>query len=236
MFEIGSSLRRARERLGLELPQVEEATRIRAKYLRALEDEHFDVLPGAAYAKGFLRVYADFLGLQGERFVDEFNTRFPPEDTVETAPLVRVRPKRHWVSARLVAIPVVLALALFTWRMTTGGGGGAHHVASAPQLPHVRVSEPVRKVATPAPAPAPAPQTARLALVANRGTCWLSVRRGSQNGALLYERTLQLGEKVQFTGKRLWVRLGAPWNVDATRNGKRLALPVAIGDMVVTSP
>ena len=232
MFEIGSSLRRARERLGLELPQVEEQTRIRAKYLRALEEDEFDVLPASAYAKGFLRVYADFLGLDGERFVDEFNERFPPVDIVETAQLVRVRPRRHWLSARLVIIPVALSLALFTWHMTTGGSGGQHHIASAPQLPHVRVSAPAPTPA--APKPAPAPQTPKLALVATRGTCWLSVRRGSQSGPVIYERTLQLGEKAQFTGTRLWVRLGAPWNVDATRNGKRLALPSAIGDILVT--
>jgi len=54
----------------LELSEVERATRIRAKYLKALEDEGFDVLPAAAYAKGFLRTYADFLGLDAQRFVD----------------------------------------------------------------------------------------------------------------------------------------------------------------------
>ena len=49
MFEIGSSLRAARKRQELELSQAERDTRIRAKYLGALEDERFDVLPGPAY-------------------------------------------------------------------------------------------------------------------------------------------------------------------------------------------
>ena len=70
MFEIGNSLRAARIRQKLELSQAEGDTRIRAKYLRALEDERFDVLPGPAYTKGFLRTYADYLGRALSRLVD----------------------------------------------------------------------------------------------------------------------------------------------------------------------
>ena len=84
MFEIGSSLRAARMRQELELSHVERDTRIRAKYLRALEDERFDVLPGPAYTKGFLRTYADYLGLDAQPFVEEYNARFAPEE--EAAP------------------------------------------------------------------------------------------------------------------------------------------------------
>ncbi len=75
MFEIGPALREARERRRLGLAQVEADTKIRARYIRALEDEDFAVLPGATYTKGFLRAYADYLGLDGQLFVDEFNSR-----------------------------------------------------------------------------------------------------------------------------------------------------------------
>jgi cytoskeleton protein RodZ len=234
VFDIGSSLRRARERLGLELPQVEQQTRIRTKYLKALEDERFDVLPGDAYAKGFLRVYADFLGLEGERFVDEFNQRFPPEDIVEPAPLVRVHRRRRLLTARLVVIPVVLSLALFVWRIAFVGGGGTHqHVAFAPPTPKTRLSTSVPTAPTTT-TTAHAPTMARLAFVATRGTCWLSVRDASQTGRVLYERTLQLGQTARVAGSRLWVRLGAPWNLHATLNGKPVGLPAAIGNILVT--
>ena len=77
MFEIGNSLREARVRQGLEFPEVEQATKIRGKYLRALEDEQFDAAPVAqTYVKGFLRTYADYLGLDGQLYVDEYNSRF----------------------------------------------------------------------------------------------------------------------------------------------------------------
>src|SRR3954468_16975506 len=76
MFEIGSSLREARLRQGLDFPELEQTTKIRGKYLRALEDEQFDVLPAQTYVKGFLRNYAEFLGLDGQLYVDEYNSRY----------------------------------------------------------------------------------------------------------------------------------------------------------------
>src|SRR3954453_9598816 len=76
MFEIGNSLRDARLRKELDFPELEQGTKIRAKYLRALEDETFDQLPGPTYVKGFLRTYADYLGLDGQLYVDEYNVRY----------------------------------------------------------------------------------------------------------------------------------------------------------------
>ena len=66
MFEIGTTLRQARERRQLGLDRCEAETKIRARYLRALEDEDFDVLPGPTFVRGFLRSYASHLGLDGQ--------------------------------------------------------------------------------------------------------------------------------------------------------------------------
>src|SRR2546423_6961436 len=103
MFEIGSSLREARLRQGLDFPEVEQATKIRGKYLRALEDEQFDVLPAQTYVKGFLRSYADFLGLDGQLYVDEYNSRYVPGE--EETP---VRVRRSTAPSRRVESNVVL--------------------------------------------------------------------------------------------------------------------------------
>jgi cytoskeletal protein RodZ len=62
MFDIGASLRTAREKRGLTAEDVHMSLRIRERYLRALEEERWELLPGDAYAKGFLRTYAEFLG------------------------------------------------------------------------------------------------------------------------------------------------------------------------------
>jgi hypothetical protein len=99
MFEIGNNLRAARIRQKLELSQAEGDTRIRAKYLRALEDERFEVLPGPAYTKGFLRTYADYLGLDAQRFVEEYNARLAPEEEPEAPPQLRIRRRRRFVPA-----------------------------------------------------------------------------------------------------------------------------------------
>ena len=240
MFEIGGSLRTAREHRQLQLSDVERATNIRTKYLEALEEERFDVLPGTAYAKGFLRTYADFLGLEGQRFVDEFNERFAPDELPESMPPVRVQTPRRLLSARLVAIPVVVALGLLAWRMTASGGGGGsasgsaqHRTAFAPPAPHVRATTAEAPPPRTATAP-PKPKRAQIAFVATRGSCWLSVRLGSSGGRVLYERTLQPGQRAQFAGAHLWIRIGAPWNIDATLNGKRVQLPTSVADVLVT--
>lgn len=71
-MRIGERLEAARIRESLDLATVEERTKIRQRYLRALEDEAWDQLPSSAYAKGFLRSYADLLGLDSEAIVDEY--------------------------------------------------------------------------------------------------------------------------------------------------------------------
>lgn len=71
-MKIGEALRKARVEKGYSLEFLEEATKIRAKYLEALENEKFDVLPGQVYAKAFLRTYAKFLGLDMEEIIREF--------------------------------------------------------------------------------------------------------------------------------------------------------------------
>jgi hypothetical protein len=230
VFEIGSSLRTAREQRKLDLADVEQATHIRRKYLQALEDERFEVLPGEAYVKGFLRTYAEQLGLDGQQFVEEYNVRFPAPEAPEAAPLVRVRPRRRLLDARLVVIPVAVAIGLFVWRMASGGSGPEK--AATPSVPapvHVAVSTVKRRPPVP-----PRSKTARFDLVAARGPCWLSVRLGSDSGRLLYERTLEAGERARFVAGRLWLRIGAPWNVDATLNGRRTQLPSSLANVLVT--
>ena len=95
MFAIGSSLREARTRQALEFEEMECRTKVRGKYLRMLEEERFDQLPGHTYTKGFLRVYADSLGLDGRLYVDEYNSRFVAGDEDYAPRTRRVPPVRH---------------------------------------------------------------------------------------------------------------------------------------------
>jgi cytoskeletal protein RodZ len=78
MPEIGSTLREARMRRRIDIQEVEAATKIRAKYLRALENEEWALLPGATFVKTFLRTYAEYLGLDGRLLVEEYKARYEP--------------------------------------------------------------------------------------------------------------------------------------------------------------
>lgn len=233
MFEIGSSLREARERQGLELSKIEGETRIRAKFLHALEDERFDHLPAPTYVRGFLRTYAGYLGLDAQRFVDEYNTRFAPEEEPRAAAPVRIVRPGRWRHRLLVALPIVLVAGVVAWGVSLNRNHQSHRAAVTPSLHHTRL-----RTSTPTPPRHPRPATtvvARIALVAARGPCWLSVRVRSAGGPLIYERTLAQGLTAHFAGRSLWIRLGAPWNVDATLNGKPVLLPGTIGNVLATA-
>jgi hypothetical protein len=101
-MEIGKTLRDARIRRHVDFAEVEAETKIRVRYLRALENEEWDILPGGAYTRSFIRTYATHLGLDGERLADEF--RRSVEDPVgERYPRVEPPP------ARRAPAPVVAA-------------------------------------------------------------------------------------------------------------------------------
>jgi cytoskeletal protein RodZ len=120
VFEIGNSLREARLRQALEFVEVEQATKIRGKYLRALEDEQFDILPGQTYVKGFLRTYAEYLGLDGQLYVGVQLPVHPRRrrDCSERNKAT-VGPSAGGVSVVLIAlaaIGILTALVVVAWR------------------------------------------------------------------------------------------------------------------------
>src|SRR5215831_18790768 len=124
MFEIGGSLREARVMRGLSPGDVQKAIRIRDRYLQALEDERWELLPGDAYVKGFLRTYADFLGLDGNLYVDEYNSRFAHEEDFVLVPerLARVRGhsgRRIGLMRPAIALGVLAAIviAVAAWQL-----------------------------------------------------------------------------------------------------------------------
>jgi hypothetical protein len=87
MAEIGATLREARMRARIDISEIEAQTKIRAKYLRALENEEWDLLPGPTYVKSFLRTYADALGLDGKRLVEEYKLQHERLSDVELQPI-----------------------------------------------------------------------------------------------------------------------------------------------------
>src|SRR2546421_6742364 len=95
MADIGSTLREARMRARIDISEVEARTKIRAKYLRAIENEEWDLLPGPVYAKSFLRTYGDFLGLDSRMLIDEFKRRYESPTDQEIRPASTIARERE---------------------------------------------------------------------------------------------------------------------------------------------
>jgi cytoskeleton protein RodZ len=89
MAEIGATLREARMRQRIDITDMEMRTKIRAKYLRALENEEWDLLPGPTYVRSFLRTYADALGLDSKLLVEEYKLQYDHPETGELHPMRR---------------------------------------------------------------------------------------------------------------------------------------------------
>jgi len=213
MFEIGDSLREARQRRSIEFIQVEQATKIRTKYLRALEEEQFDQLPSPTYVKGFLQTYADHLGLDGQLYVDEYNSRFVVGDDWEGPRRSRVRPARRdrgietsIVMVSLALIAVVTVVVISAWKVS---GSGAKTGSRAPAI--------TRRATLSAP-------SVYLRIEAPRGASYLVVHRGSPAGQTLFEGTLEKGAFEPFRGKGFWVQVSSPENLTILVGGRRVAL------------
>lgn len=122
MTDIGVTLREARMKARIDITEVERATKIRARYLRAMEHEEWDALPGPVYVKSFLRTYSDYLGLDTRMLVDEYKRRYErPSDhdnrSIATLHRERERAARGplippWLIIGVVLIAVVVALYL----------------------------------------------------------------------------------------------------------------------------
>jgi cytoskeletal protein RodZ len=232
LFEIGNSLREARVRQGLDFPELEQGTKIRAKYLRALEDEQFDLLPAQTYVKGFLRSYAEYLGLDGQLYVDEYNSRYvvgeddQPARPRRSAPPSRgVQVQSRVVLLTLLGIAAVTALVFVAWKRgepqkVTPSGLGTQTPAVTP------------KSAT----PTPTTPAVRLIVKATKGPCWLQVHRTSASGPILFQGTLERGQRQLFSGHRLWITLDRPENLRTILNGHTRLLPVGgVKTLIVTS-
>jgi transcriptional regulator with XRE-family HTH domain len=225
---IGETLQRARHERKLTLEQVEEAIRIRARYLAALEAERFDVLPGTAYVRAFTREYASYLGLDPGPLLDRLDEE-PGAHEPPPAMLVSQRsggPGRYWLGVAIVAV----IAAIIGWSLSRGHHGTAPPAAVSTSGPATApiVTTPARtRPVRPRPLPAP-----KLLLMASRGDCWLSVHLGSATGPSLYEGILPRGQSLRFARTAVWIRIGAPASLDLRLNGRPLALPASGGGAV----
>ena len=160
MAEIGSTLRETRIRKKIDITTVEDATKIRAKYLRAIENEEWSVLPGPTYVKTFLRTYAQYLGLDAHLLVDEYAARFEEPEELELPafarePRIRTRVERVGPPSRLVAgglIALLILVFLLVLGLTANDNGGKSSSDRERRAAGATRSHRTKTAAAPAPA------------------------------------------------------------------------------------
>ena len=205
MPDIGATLQEARMRARIDIADVEAATKIRAKYLRAIENEEWDMLPGPTFVKSFLRTYADYLGIDGRLLVEEYKLRYepPPSDTELQAlgpPVGPRRPRpprpprlsRGWVVGLSVAGLIVLLVVLGSIGNSDNQTPVATRPATTPRKP--------------APKPKPAPTVARLTLIPT-GEVYVCLRNAKDKLLVNDTLTPDSGNR-SFRGRRFRVTVG----------------------------
>lgn len=259
MFEIGSALREARERRGLSYSQVEEGTKIRARYIRALEDEDFGVLPGATYSKGFLRAYADYLGLDGHLFIDEFNSRYHDPRNDDDRPIYppsRRTPSRHRRETSIVLIALAAIVAIASLVFLGAGSGGTPNTPLPTPSTTTSTHNPKttqgstgssggsgQTTTTSKKHKQAAAKTYKITITGATGASYVSAHLGSATGpaATTIHHTdlsgymLQPGEQAVIQAKgTVILTLGAPGNVAITVAGHPQTLPHGISSFKIT--
>jgi cytoskeleton protein RodZ len=240
----GERLRAARLRRKISLTEAEQATRIRARYLQAIEEDEYGALPSSVYSRGFLRNYAIYLGV-------------PPDEVVAAVPeQARRRERRSEPSVRRVATPIKLNTPRSLWLIAAAAGGVLVLVAliwlglSAPEQrasggpaggtgstpqggaaagtagPGAILPPLATGAATVAPTQAPTPvATATPATGVNVelrtvDRAWI---RATVDGRVVDEETYASGQSLRWTGQQsVLLRVGNGAGVDVTVNGQRV--------------
>jgi cytoskeleton protein RodZ len=226
VFEIGNTLREVRARRNLTLQQVEEDTKIRVKYLQAMENEDFDVMPGATYVKGFLRTYATYLGLDAEVILDEYRSRGArsgeQQEPFGGSSMLGI-PHGHRGRNTIVFVAVLCLLVLaviYILNMRNDSGEG---------VPSTRPS--ALGIASASPRTSPSPKATRttrpvvrgeLRVSTPMGDSWMEVRRDGPTGVELFSGTVKKGRTRVFVGDVLWLRLGSPSSLRLRVEGRKI--------------
>lgn len=223
MGNLGDRLRDARQRQQLSLDDVEAATKIRKIYLIALEQEDYARLPALVYAKGFLRTYASFLGLDADAILEML-----PEPTSSPAlePATQLQKLPRAIGSWFVAA-IIIAMV--------GAVGAYLYQQSPPSTPDPPVV--IIEIPTPTPQPTAIPSptakvyadTVEVQLRAVERT-WIAVTVDSQ---AVFTGTLEIGDNFMWAGReRVQMRIGNAGGLDISLNGQKKGLLGRPGDVL----
>jgi cytoskeleton protein RodZ len=218
---IGNALRSAREAQGKSIQDASAATHIRSAYLEALEEERFSTLGGHVYAKGFLRSYAGFLGLDPAPLVEAYRAQEHDARVIQyvptpITPMDRRRRAPNWVAVGIVAASIFLAASLYQLVRPSGPIGAADPGFLARNPPATAAPPPPGTRATTTTAPTRGVNV----LLRYTAPSWTLVK---VDGKVAFQGTPAASEQRPFSADRtVEVILGNAGGVELTVNGKRL--------------
>ena len=244
---VGSYLREVRESRGIELEEASRVTRIGKNYLSAIEGEMFDKLPNPAYIKGFLRIYASYLGLSGNEIVALYDKSQASPQIQSFPDAGKVNPQRgpkpksvrrgRWL-ATLFLLAIVIAAAYLLVEQKTKNGREPVPPAVQPQVaatlpapvqavrstslhksvPEAAVAE-TRNSEAVSPGKGVQPAGIFLRLKANQD-CWLNI---TIDNVVSQQYDLKAGDLIEWKGeKNFTLDIGNAGGIEAEFNGKPL--------------
>jgi len=246
MGDLGNLLRDAREKKSLSLEQVEADTRIRYKFLVALENEDYDALPAPAYVRGFLKTYAAYLGLDPQQVLALYNAVGGASERAQlpSVPLVEVPMEGRrslWpVIMGLAIVAGILLLAAAIVRTPWRSWLGLAPPAPQPTATATPTVAPTRQpTLTPTPSPtAPAEPTATPAPVAGvrvrfvvTGRSWVQI---VADNVEIYTGLLEDEVREWEATRTILARIGNAGAVDVTVNGQHIGFLGQAGEIVVS--
>lgn len=227
-MEFGQRFKEEREKQGYTLEAVEEETKIRKMYIKAIENEEFELLPPKVYAIGFVKRYSKFLKLDENQMVEEFKLLAfsPEEETVieEQQPVIRREfnwPKKLNLKNIFAAI-VFLIVAVWIGNYMVGYFSSQGVKQNTNKQP---ISQQVQKQSPPT-----AKSQKATVLIEARQRCWIEVLvddKAEFNGILLP------GQTKNFTGKeKVLIKAGNAGGINITFNNKNLGLMGQPGQVI----
>ncbi|MTI79431.1 MAG: helix-turn-helix domain-containing protein [Firmicutes bacterium] len=240
-MEIGERLKEARLNKGVSYQDVEEATKIRARYLEALETENFELLPGRVYVIAFIRNYARFLDLDDEELVNQYKEQHGDREVVKELTTdndvsAEVRGDKPKILNYLLAILVIaVAVAAFAYYYQGQGLNTIPNETGEPDIVQDEDKTPDEEPdetgdedgANESPDPALKYEGVELVLNVTNDRCWMRV---DVDGQRAFEGTLGAGESKKFTGNEsVYIKLGNAGVVEVEYNGESLGTLDEVG-------
>lgn len=237
MQTVGEILRSERERKGLSVKEIELATSIRTIYITAIEEGNYSIIPGEVYLKGFIRNYANSLGLDSQKIIDLYrqsqNLVAPTNEEITNISKTQKEtpPEKTTNSSKWLAISVlIVCVASGVWWLQSNSSSLPEPKVDKQVQPAPIIPKQVTKEQTNIPS---TPVTVKPVNIIAKYTdqCWTSV---TADNKIIYEGTPQAGETFTWEAEQnIIIKAGNAGGIDIVYNGQSLGILGTKGEVLV---